>query len=307
MKILLLGSGGREHALAWKIAQSKKVDQLYIAPGNAGTGSVGENVPLKADDFEGIRQFVLSKGVDMVVVGPEDPLVKGVYDFFKNDNQLKDIPVIGPSKQGAVLEGSKDFAKAFMQRHGIPTAAYRTFTGETLEEGLKFLETLKAPYVLKADGLCSVKGVFITHYHFDHIYGLNSLTYLFPGLVVFATEIIATGLYSDKMNLSYYHNQSFVYQGKNLIFLSDNEVVDLDNGNKIVAIDTSGHNESCLSFMLNNYLFTGDSYIPNVKLVTNLPRSNKEKAKKSLERILGLIKDDTIVCPGHGAIIKNGY
>lgn len=161
MKILLLGSGGREHALAWKIAQSKKVDQLYIAPGNAGTGSVGENVPLKADDFEGIRQFVLSKGVDMVVVGPEDPLVKGVYDFFKNDNQLKDIPVIGPSKQGAVLEGSKDFAKAFMQRHGISTAAYRTFTGETLEEGLKFLETLKAPYVLKADGLCAGKGVLI--------------------------------------------------------------------------------------------------------------------------------------------------
>ena len=161
MKILLLGSGGREHALAWKIAQSKKVDQLYIAPGNVGTGSVGENVPLKADDFEGIRQFVLSKGVDMVVVGPEDPLVKGVYDFFKNDNQLKDIPVIGPSKQGAVLEGSKDFAKAFMQRHGIPTAAYRTFTGETLEEGLKFLETLKAPYVLKADGLCAGKGVLI--------------------------------------------------------------------------------------------------------------------------------------------------
>ena len=161
MKILLLGSGGREHALAWKIAQSKKVDQLYIVPGNAGTGSVGENVPLKADDFEGIRQFVLSKDVDMVVVGPEDPLVKGVYDFFKNDNQLKDIPVIGPSKQGAVLEGSKDFAKAFMQRHGIPTAAYRTFTGETLEEGLKFLETLKAPYVLKADGLCAGKGVLI--------------------------------------------------------------------------------------------------------------------------------------------------
>ncbi len=161
MKILLLGSGGREHALAWKIAQSKKVDQLYVAPGNAGTGSVGENVPLKADDFEGIRQFVLSKGVDMVVVGPEDPLVKGVYDFFKNDGQLKDIPVIGPSKQGAVLEGSKDFAKAFMQRHGIPTAAYRTFTGETLEEGLKFLENLKAPYVLKADGLCAGKGVLI--------------------------------------------------------------------------------------------------------------------------------------------------
>ena len=161
MKILLLGSGGREHALAWKIAQSKKVDQLYIAPGNAGTGSVGENVPLKADDFEGIRQFVLSKGVDMVVVGPEDPLVKGVYDFFKNDNQLKDIPDIGPSKHGAVLERTKEIAKAIMQRHAIPTAAYRTFTGETLEEGLKFLETLKAPYVLKADGLCAGKGVLI--------------------------------------------------------------------------------------------------------------------------------------------------
>ena len=161
MNILLLGSGGREHALAWKIAQSKKVDRLYIAPGNAGTSTVGQNVPLKADDFNGIKQFVLDNVIDMVVVGPEDPLVKGVYDFFKNDSQLKGIPVIGPSKQGAVLEGSKDFAKGFMQRHGIPTAAYRTFTGDTLEEGLRFLETLKAPYVLKADGLCAGKGVLI--------------------------------------------------------------------------------------------------------------------------------------------------
>ena len=161
MKILLLGSGGREHALAWKIAQSEKVDQLYIAPGNAGTAGAGQNVPLKADDFDGIRQFVLEHCVDMVVVGPEDPLVKGVYDYFKNDSLLKDIPVIGPSRQGAVLEGSKDFAKGVMRRHGIPTAAYRTFTGETLEEGLKFLETLKAPYVLKADGLCAGKGVLI--------------------------------------------------------------------------------------------------------------------------------------------------
>ena len=161
MNILLLGSGGREHALAWKIAQSKKVEQLYIAPGNAGTANVGHNVALKADDFEGIKQFVLNNGIDMVVVGPEDPLVKGVYDFFKNDARLKGIPVIGPSRQGAVLEGSKDFAKGFMQRHGIPTAAYRTFTGETLDEGLKFLETLKAPYVLKADGLCAGKGVLI--------------------------------------------------------------------------------------------------------------------------------------------------
>lgn len=161
MKILLLGSGGREHALAWKIAQSQKVEQLYIAPGNAGTAGVGKNVPLKADDFEGIKQFVLEHAIDMVVVGPEDPLVKGIYDFFKNDEALRSIPVIGPSRQGAVLEGSKDFAKGFMQRHNIPTAAYRTFTNETLEEGLRFLETLQAPYVLKADGLCAGKGVLI--------------------------------------------------------------------------------------------------------------------------------------------------
>ncbi len=161
MKILLLGSGGREHALAWKIAQSEKIEKLYIAPGNAGTGTVGENIDLKADDFEGIKGFVLKNNIDMVVVGPEDPLVKGVYDYFKTDAELKSVPVIGPSKQGAVLEGSKDFAKAFMQRHNIPTAAYRTFTGETLEEGLKFLETLQAPYVLKADGLCAGKGVLI--------------------------------------------------------------------------------------------------------------------------------------------------
>jgi phosphoribosylamine--glycine ligase len=161
MKLLLLGSGGREHALAWKIAQSPKVSRLYIAPGNAGTAGVGENVPLKADDFDGIRAFVLEKGIDMVVVGPEDPLVKGIYDYFKKDEALKQIPLIGPSAQGAVLEGSKDFAKGFMQRHHIPTAAYRTFTGETIDEGLRFLETLKAPYVLKADGLCAGKGVLI--------------------------------------------------------------------------------------------------------------------------------------------------
>ena len=161
MKILLLGSGGREHALAWKISQSTKVDKLFIAPGNAGTQYVGENVALKADDFEGIKAFVLAQGIEMVVVGPEDPLVKGIYDYFKADEALKSIPVIGPSKQGAVLEGSKDFAKGFMQRHGIPTAAYQTFTGETLEEGKAFLRTLKAPYVLKADGLCAGKGVLI--------------------------------------------------------------------------------------------------------------------------------------------------
>mgnify|MGYP003303031069 FL=1 len=160
-RILLLGSGGREHALAWKIAQSPKVEKLYIAPGNAGTALAGENVAMKADDFETIKTFVLANAITMVVVGPEDPLVKGIYDYFKADAELASIPVIGPSKEGAVLEGSKDFAKGFMQRHGIPTAAYQTFTGETLEEGKAFLRTLQAPYVLKADGLCAGKGVLI--------------------------------------------------------------------------------------------------------------------------------------------------
>lgn len=161
MKILLLGGGGREHALAWKIAQSNKVEKLYIAPGNAGTASVGENVDIKADDFSALKDFAVEKGINMVVVGPEDPLVKGIYDEFKNDARTANIPVIGPSKQGAVLEGSKDFAKGFMERHNIPTAKYKTFNGTTIEEGLKFLETLQPPYVLKADGLCAGKGVLI--------------------------------------------------------------------------------------------------------------------------------------------------
>ena len=161
MKILLLGSGGREHALAWKISQSEKVEKLFIAPGNAGTTNCGENVAIGVNDFEKIKEFVVANAIDMVVVGPEDPLVKGVYDNLKADERTKNVPVIGPSKAGAVLEGSKDFAKAFMQRHNIPTAKYQTFDGTTLDEGLKFLETLKAPYVLKADGLCAGKGVLI--------------------------------------------------------------------------------------------------------------------------------------------------
>ena len=161
MRILLLGSGGREHALAWKIAQSKKVEKLFIAPGNAGTGNCGENVAIGVNDFDKLKDFALENKVDMVVVGPEDPLVNGIYDAFKTDGRTNGIPVIGPSKQGAVLEGSKDFAKAFMARHNIPTARYQTFNGTNIEEGLKFLETLKAPYVLKADGLCAGKGVLI--------------------------------------------------------------------------------------------------------------------------------------------------
>lgn len=161
MKILLLGSGGRENALAWKIAQSKKVEKLYIAPGNGGTYRVGDNVNINVNDFPSIKTFVIENGVNMVVVGPEDPLVNGIFDFFANDSQLKEIPVIGPSKEGAKLEGSKDYAKAFMMRHNIPTARYKSFNEETLEEGLKFLEELKGPYVLKADGLAAGKGVLI--------------------------------------------------------------------------------------------------------------------------------------------------
>ena len=161
MNILLLGSGGREHAIAWKIAQSPKVDQLFIAPGNAGTALVGTNVNIKADDFSAIKEFALANHIGMVVVGPEDPLVKGVYDYFKNDVALAGIPVIGPSKEGAQLEGSKDFAKAFMMRHNIPTARYKGITADNLQEGLDFLASLEAPYVLKADGLCAGKGVLI--------------------------------------------------------------------------------------------------------------------------------------------------
>ena len=161
MNVLILGSGGREHAFAYKISQSKKLENLYIAPGNAGTAHCGTNVNMSATDFEAIKSFVWEKGIDMVVVGPEDPLVNGIFDFFKNDEVLKDVAIIGPSKAGAQLEGSKDFSKEFMIRHKIPTARYQTFTKGTLQEGLKFLETLSPPYVLKADGLAAGKGVVI--------------------------------------------------------------------------------------------------------------------------------------------------
>jgi phosphoribosylamine--glycine ligase len=161
MNILLLGSGGREHALAWKIAQSKHVEQLYIAPGNAGTAAVGINVAISAEDFEAIKAFTLANNIGMVVVGPEAPLVKGIVDYFKADEALQNIPVVGPSKFGAQMEGSKEFAKQFMMRNGIPTAAYQAFTKDTLQEGIAFLRTLKAPYVLKADGLAAGKGVLI--------------------------------------------------------------------------------------------------------------------------------------------------
>ncbi|HQW23346.1 MAG TPA: phosphoribosylamine--glycine ligase [Bacteroidia bacterium] len=161
VKILLIGSGGREHAFAWKLSQSKKCEKLYIAPGNAGTSECGENVELDVKSFLTIKEFVLDKKIELVIIGPEEPLVNGITDFFLSDDQLKSIPVIGPTKAGALLEGSKDFAKEFMQKNSIPTAAFQTFTKDTLNDGIKFLETLNAPYVLKADGLAAGKGVII--------------------------------------------------------------------------------------------------------------------------------------------------
>jgi len=175
MNILLLGSGGREHAIAWKIAQSPKVRSLFIAPGNAGTSLVGINVPISVNDFAAMKDFVLTNKVNMVVVGPEDPLVNGVYDFFAGDADLKNVPVIGPSREGAQMEGSKDFSKAFMQRHGIPTAAYKSVTSETVEEGVEFLKSMTSPYVLKADGLAAGKGVLIINDLQEAIVELQSM------------------------------------------------------------------------------------------------------------------------------------
>ena len=175
MNILILGSGGREHALAWKIKQSKKTNKLYIAPGNAGTDMVGENVAIETTDFPAIKQFVIDKQINMVVVGPEAPLVEGIYNFFRDDAELKNISVIGPSKEGAELEGSKRFAKEFMMRHNIPTAKYKSITKDNIDEGLSFLETLSPPYVLKADGLAAGKGVIILNERLDAINVLNEM------------------------------------------------------------------------------------------------------------------------------------
>lgn len=161
MNILILGSGGREHTFAWKIAQSEKVSKLFVAPGNAGTNKIATNVPIGVNDFEEIKTLVLKENIQLVVVGPEDPLVNGIHDFFLGDNELKNIAVIGPEKLAATLEGSKEFAKEFMMRHQIPTAQYKSFTSETVKDGFKFLEQLNPPYVLKADGLAAGKGVVI--------------------------------------------------------------------------------------------------------------------------------------------------
>ena len=161
MRVLLLGSGGREHALSWKISESSILEELFIAPGNAGTKNHGKNINLSVNDFEGIKSFIIENAIDIVVVGPEDPLVNGIADFFEADEALAKVAVVGPNKEAAQLEGSKDFAKEFMRRHNIPTAKYATFTKDTLEAGYAFLDAMKSPYVLKSDGLAAGKGVLI--------------------------------------------------------------------------------------------------------------------------------------------------
>lgn len=199
MKILLLGSGGREHAMAWKIAQSPKVEKLFIAPGNAGTSLVGTNVALGINDFAAQKAFVLSNQIDMVVVGPEDPLVNGVYDFYANDEDLKAIPVIAPSQNGAQLEGSKDFSKGFMKRHNIPTAGYQSVTAETLDEGIAFLKTMNAPYVLKADGLAAGKGVLILN---DMDEAVSELKSMLEGKFGKASETVVIEEFLDGIECS---------------------------------------------------------------------------------------------------------
>lgn len=199
MKILLLGSGGRESTFAWKIAQSPLCKELFIAPGNAGTGAYGKNVDIKATDFEGIKHFVLDNGVEMVVVGPEEPLVKGIFDYFVNDIQLRDIPVIGPSQAGAQLEGSKNFSKAFMRRHLVPTAASAAFTSSSLQEGLAYLETHSLPVVLKADGLAAGKGVLICQTTEE---AQSELTEMLNGKFGDASETVVIEEYLDGIELS---------------------------------------------------------------------------------------------------------
>jgi phosphoribosylamine---glycine ligase len=214
MNILLLGSGGREHALAWKIRQSPRLDKLYIAPGNAGTALEGKNINLAADDFQGIKKFVLENGIDMVVVGPEDPLVKGIVDFFELDPQLAEIPVIGPNSYAARLEGSKEFAKSFMLRHGIPTARYFSVTSANLEEGIKFLGSLSAPYVLKADGLAAGKGVVILN---DLSEAIEELKQMLAGKFGKAGNTVVIEEFLDGIELSVF----VMTDGENYILLPE--------------------------------------------------------------------------------------
>jgi len=214
MKVLVLGSGGREHAFAWKLTQSDKLEKLYVAPGNAGTEELAENVNIDPNDFEKVRTFVLDKAIDMVIVGPEDPLVNGIHDFFLADEKLKQVAVIGPEKAAAQMEGSKDFAKAFMARHKIPTSQYRSITSENLEEGYQFLETLKAPYVLKADGLAAGKGVLIIE---DLDEAKNSLKEMIGGMFGDASATVVIEEFLSGIELSVF----VLTDGKNYKVLAE--------------------------------------------------------------------------------------
>ncbi|MCZ4693410.1 phosphoribosylamine--glycine ligase [Ancylomarina euxinus] len=214
MKVLVLGSGGREHAFAWKLTQSNKLEKLYVAPGNAGTGEIAENVNINPNDFEKVKTFVLDKAIDMVIVGPEDPLVNGIHDFFLADEKLKQIAIIGPEKAAAQMEGSKDFAKAFMARHKIPTSQYRSITSKNLEEGYQFLDSLKAPYVLKADGLAAGKGVLII----DNIEeAKNSLKEMIGGMFGSASATVVIEEFLSGIELSVF----VLTDGKNYKVLAE--------------------------------------------------------------------------------------
>ena len=268
MNILLLGSGGREHALAWKMAQSPKVEQLFIAPGNAGTKEVGINVDIKVTDFEAIAEFVLSNNVAMVVVGPEDPLVKGIYDYFKSDDRLSGIAVIGPSKNAAELEGSKSFAKDFMQRHSIPTAAYKAFTAAEKEEAYRFLEGLKAPYVLKADGLCAGKGVLILSTLEE---AKRSLDEMFDGMFGDSSATVVIEEFLDGIECSVF----VLTDGKNYVILPEaKDYKRIGEGN--TGLNTGGMGS-----------------------ISPVPFATEEWMKKVEERIIrptvdGLVKDNLL-------------
>ena len=286
MKLLLLGSGGREHALAWKMAQSPKLTKLYTAPGNAGTAQLGENVNIKVDDFKNLGQFVLDKKIDMVVVGPEDPLVKGINDFFRSEPSLKNIPVIGPSAAGAKLEGSKEFAKEFMLRHGIPTAKYFSVTAETLDKGLNYIDTMKAPYVLKADGLAAGKGVLILNSADE---AKNELKAMIEGKFGEASKKVVLEEFMDGIELSVF----VLTDGKSYVHLPEaKDYKRIGEGN--TGLNTGGM--GCVSPVP----FAGEAFMEKIEkriIIPTIEGIKKDKIDYNGFIFFGLIKcgDDPYV------------
>ena len=286
MKLLLLGSGGREHALAWKMAQSPKLTKLYTAPGNAGTAQLGENVNIKVDDFKNLGQFVLDKKIDMVVVGPEDPLVKGINDFFRSEPSLKNIPVIGPSAAGAKLEGSKEFAKEFMLRHGIPTAKYFSVTAETLDKGLNYIDTMKVPYVLKADGLAAGKGVLILNSADE---AKNELKAMIEGKFGEASKKVVLEEFMDGIELSVF----VLTDGKSYVHLPEaKDYKRIGEGN--TGLNTGGM--GCVSPVP----FAGEAFMEKIEkriIIPTIEGIKKDKIDYNGFIFFGLIKcgDDPYV------------